>query len=319
MSDLISIITPVYNASKTINQCIQSVLKQSYSNWELVVIDDGSSDNSLKICKEYAFKDKRINIYSKDNSGTSRTRNYGIEKAHGEWITFLDADDRITEDYLNVITTYRNPEIIVCGLKRFGSSNIMEKPSKSGCYVIDSDLQKIWNKVDNSFVYFYIAGKIYRRDIIEKYHIRFDTNLFYSEDFCFFLEYISYIKKIQVLNNVGYLYYTDGISRDDKYQMNFDQFRTHYTKHDQLLKQLERRTGKLIAVRQSVMRRITGKFLYYLRSSKVKANIKNDVLKFSKWEYTTEALKYVYKDWKGSIKIFLYKYFPQILLLVHKF
>ncbi len=100
MNHLISIITPVYNVEKFIVETIESVLKQTYSNWELILVDDGSTDGSAKVCKEYALKDDRIKYLHKTNGGQASARNLGIKNAKGEYITFLDSDDLYFEDKL---------------------------------------------------------------------------------------------------------------------------------------------------------------------------------------------------------------------------
>ena len=93
MEDLVSIILPVYNAEKFLNKCVQSILNQTYKNFELLIINDGSKDNSLQICQELAKTDNRIRVFDKQNGGCSTARNMGIENASGEYFTFIDPDD----------------------------------------------------------------------------------------------------------------------------------------------------------------------------------------------------------------------------------
>lgn len=100
-SPLISIIVPVYNTEKHLDQCIQSVLAQTYTNWELLLINDGSTDSSGAICDRYAEQDPRILVFHKENGGVSSARNLGLDNAKGEWITFIDADDSVKPEYLN--------------------------------------------------------------------------------------------------------------------------------------------------------------------------------------------------------------------------
>ena len=90
---MISIIIPVYNSEVTLRRCLDSVISQSISDWELILIDDGSTDKSGEICEEYASKDKRIKVFYKKNGGVSSARNVGLDNAKGEWIAFVDADD----------------------------------------------------------------------------------------------------------------------------------------------------------------------------------------------------------------------------------
>ena len=102
MSDsLISIIVPVYNSEQTLHRCIDSILVQTYRNFELLLINDGSKDRSGEICDEYARKDSRIKVFHKENGGVSSARNVGLDNARGEWITFSDSDDAVTVEWLN--------------------------------------------------------------------------------------------------------------------------------------------------------------------------------------------------------------------------
>lgn len=102
MNPLISIIVPIYNAESTLNRCIDSIINQSFDDWELLLIDDGSKDQSGKICDEYATKDSRIKVFHKENGGVSSARNLGLDNALGKWITFIDSDDKIFDDIFSL-------------------------------------------------------------------------------------------------------------------------------------------------------------------------------------------------------------------------
>ena len=116
MRPLISIVIPVYNASHTIERCIKSVLSQTYPQFELIIIDDGSTDNSLAICKKIAMSDSRIIIQHQDNNGVSAARNLGIALCNGEWISWLDSDDYLGDHFLqDLITNTSNCDIIIGG------------------------------------------------------------------------------------------------------------------------------------------------------------------------------------------------------------
>ena len=102
-NQLISIVVPVYNVEEYLKQCLDSILDQTYRNWELILVNDGSTDSSGLICQEYAEKDARIRYYEKENGGLSDARNYGIEQAQGEYLTFVDSDDFLDASHLNVL------------------------------------------------------------------------------------------------------------------------------------------------------------------------------------------------------------------------
>ena len=100
MNELVSIIVPIYNVEKYLEKCIISLINQTYKNIEIILVNDGSPDNSLDICKKYQLKDERIVILDKSNGGLSDARNYGIERAKGKYITCVDSDDYVSNDYV---------------------------------------------------------------------------------------------------------------------------------------------------------------------------------------------------------------------------
>lgn len=128
MSSLISIILPAYNAESCIQSTIQSVLNQTYTDWELIVIDDGSTDNTVAICQQIQASDKRINIFSKPNGGPSSARNLGLQQVHGEYLMFLDADDQFAPNALEIaIQGIEGKELCVFGWKTYPDEKIRHK------------------------------------------------------------------------------------------------------------------------------------------------------------------------------------------------
>ena len=127
----ISIIVPIYNAEKTLEKCIESILKQTFKNFELILVNDGSTDKSLVICNRYSNKDKRIRIIDKKNEGTIPTRKRGIKESKSEYVTFIDADDWIRKDTLEIINleiNKNNPDVIVFNYYRvFNNFRIIKR------------------------------------------------------------------------------------------------------------------------------------------------------------------------------------------------
>ena len=117
---MVSVIIPIYNCEKYLNECISSVLGQTYKDFELILVDDGSTDNSLNICYEFAKKDSRIIVIHQENGGVSSARNKGLKNAKGEFITFVDSDDYVENDWLKMLLTAilaNNADVSICGIK----------------------------------------------------------------------------------------------------------------------------------------------------------------------------------------------------------
>lgn len=141
MNELISIIMPLYNTENYIDECIKSVLRQSYANWELIIVDDGSNDRSGDICEDYSKTDKRIKVYHQKNGGQSKARNLALEKSSGFYYMFLDSDDRLAdnaiENLYNVMITHK-ADICYGGIRLFGAGKNKEIYCCSQIGVLDS-------------------------------------------------------------------------------------------------------------------------------------------------------------------------------------
>lgn len=140
--ELISIIVPVYNVEKYLNRCVNSLINQTYKNIEILLIDDGSTDTSGEICDSYK-KDERIKVWHKKNGGLSETRNYGLDKALGNVVCFIDSDDYVTLDMIEKLYTLKNKynaDVVVCGMRKFYNDKETIKFSKEGdVYTYTSD------------------------------------------------------------------------------------------------------------------------------------------------------------------------------------
>lgn len=205
----ISIIIPVYNTERFLPHCIESILAQTYKNFELILINDGSSDNSGAICDLYANQDNRIRVIHKKNAGVSEARNTGIKKANGTWITFIDADDYINTNYLQSFENYLD--------------NISCISIHKGMYLeyINSnrrDFAGISATITGTISDYYsaeISGiidspcfKLFSLQIIKKYSLKFDKHLSYGEDLLFNQKYLLVpdITHINIIDYVGYHY-----------------------------------------------------------------------------------------------------------------
>jgi len=201
---LISIIVPIYNSSAYLEECIDSILSQTYTNFELYLINDGSTDNSGEIIDLYTKKDSRVKVIHKANSGVSDTRNIGIRSAQGEAICFIDSDDWIDDDYLEIfINNYSDHHtLLIQNINRNGK--VKEKYTYKN-YSLETELDALFT--DNQLLY---SGgpvaKFYSKAVISENQIFFNHEVAYGEDLIFFLDYIRHIKYIRFLNDAKYHY-----------------------------------------------------------------------------------------------------------------
>ena len=174
---LVSIIMPVYNKEKYIKRSIQSILNQTFTDFELIIVNDGSTDHSLEICE--SFHDSRITIISVINGGVSKARNIGLDNAKGEYITFIDSDDYV--DYLYLEKLYvKDEDMIIGGLTKVNTQYQKIEtllPQLSGSVFIKDLAHTFYQEQIDTGIYGFIASKIVRRKIIEDNHIRFDTKI----------------------------------------------------------------------------------------------------------------------------------------------
>lgn len=202
----ISIIVPVYNKSDTLKRCIESVLNQDYQNLELILVDDGSSDNSYEICLSYGEKDTRVKVFKKENGGVSSARNFGLKVASGEFIQFVDADDFLEKNMCSkLISSYfeNDFDVVVCSYKKHTDDKIKNKMS------LDFECESISQFKDKfAFLFENVLfnspwNKLYKR---EKINFLFDEDFSLGEDLLFNLEYFKTCKKVKIIKNCLYNY-----------------------------------------------------------------------------------------------------------------
>lgn len=223
---LISIIVPIYNSEKTIMRCIESIISQSYKNFEILLIDDGSTDNSFKICTSYSQKDKRIKSFHKKNEGVSSSRNYGLNIAQGEYITFIDSDDYVLEHYLEHLLS-KDSDLVICGFKDMPNPNGNETYLDEGIYNNKTIIGKFLSKEINSMLFKSVWCKLFKSEIIYSNKLTFNTNLFLGEDSIFVLQYLCFCTSISTIPNVDYMYYIPTSIK--KYTLNHENYRFSIT------------------------------------------------------------------------------------------
>lgn len=198
---MVSIIVPVYNKEKYLRDCVDSILQQTYKDFELILVDDGSKDSSWNIIKEYANKDKRVVPVHQENAGVSAARNAGLDRAQGKWICFVDADDYLPKDSIQIL---------------------IEHGEKSNADLVNGNAIKIDNgntqilfKIKNEIITGNVCERLvqnapwallFKRSLIVKYKIRFVRGLAYSEDNVFIVNYSLYASSIEFIDKNVYYY-----------------------------------------------------------------------------------------------------------------
>ena len=201
---MVSIIVPVYNGEKSIERCLRSIQNQSYTNIEVIVVNDGSTDHTEKVIKKYVEEDARFHYIKKDNTGVSDSRNIGMASAKGEYFQFVDGDDwlvkRATEEFVRTAQLYDCDMVIsdfyrVCGRKIMVKGHI-----DMGPVITRTKFAEYMMKAPANFYYGVLWNKFFKADIIRKFSLVCDTDLDWCEDFRFNLEYLQYVGNVGVID-----------------------------------------------------------------------------------------------------------------------
>lgn len=206
MEELVSIIVPVYNTSCYLEKCIESILNQKYNNFELIMVNDGSTDNSLEICKKYESLE---NVYVFDivNQGVSHARNYGLKNAKGKYVVFVDSDDAVSPFYISSLMSAQKAycnSLTVCGYTRDDADLFINNEENTPKYIrYDDTIRTI---LDNDHICGYLFNKIFDREIIIKNDIEFDERISLYEDLYFILEYSKCVDSVVYFESKIYFY-----------------------------------------------------------------------------------------------------------------
>ena len=183
--DLISIIIPIYNVEKYLEKCLNSVISQTYNNIEIILVNDGSKDKSKEICNNYAKRDNRIRVIHNENKGVSNARNTGIDIAKGKYITFIDADDYVDKNYVDVLYALcikNNADIAVCGVKDEDyAGNVINETNEMEIKLHKKEFLK--ELLNEKYFFSVCWAKLYKNNVID--NIRFNEDMKIGEDFEF--------------------------------------------------------------------------------------------------------------------------------------
>lgn len=226
ITGLVSIITPVYNAGAFLEKTIQSILKQDYTNWQLILIDDGSTDNSGDICDKFSGKDSRIITKHIRNSGVAKARNIGLGIADGEYITFCDSDDIVEPFFISLMVEKIHDEYVDLCIGSFyidinSSSELFSAPvlGKVEKHNFDIMLTNWYN-----IFWFTLCNKLFKQEIIKQHNLQFAEGLSMSEDALFVLQYMEKIDDMYCMED-GIYHYIQHLGSSLTHKFNKDRLR----------------------------------------------------------------------------------------------
>ena len=244
MRPMVSIIVPIYNAENYLRRCVDSILNQEYTDFELLLVNDGSTDASGDICEEYGDQDPRVIVIQKENTGVSDSRNRALDRARGKYLQFLDSDDWITPDATRLFVRAAEEygcDMVISDFYRVVGERLSTKGDIEEEGVLTREefaAHMMENPAD--FYYGVLWNKLYRRDIVEEHNLRMDTNINWCEDFMFNLEYIRYAKVFYALHAPIYYYVKRkgslasqgiNISKTVKMKLNVFEYYNNFYKH----------------------------------------------------------------------------------------
>lgn len=244
MRPMVSIIVPIYNAENYLRRCVDSILNQEYTDFELLLVNDGSTDASGDICEEYGDRDPRVIVIQKENTGVSDSRNRALDRAMGKYLQFLDSDDWITPDATRLFVRAAEEygcDMVISDFYRVVGERLSTKGDIEEEGVLTREefaAHMMENPAD--FYYGVLWNKLYRRDIVEEHNLRMDTDINWCEDFMFNLEYIRYAKVFYALHAPIYYYVKRkgslasqgiNISKTVKMKLNVFEYYNNFYKH----------------------------------------------------------------------------------------
>lgn len=310
--DKVSVVVPVYNKEKLLIRCIRSIEHQDYKNIELIVINDGSTDDSLNIIKEISKEYNNIKLINQKNKGVAVARNRGIEASSGKWITFVDADDYVEEDYISNLvmgTKYGFNDLVICGYKNIeGEKSVTNIPDAGE--LSKARVNELFSKRIFSFICT-VWAKLFNLELIKKNNIHFH-NLNLGEDTCFVFDFLRYVDHGCFANNTGYINCINegSLSHGDK-----DHLKDLLSMTDYITKCWNIPTGSkesqfllLRDIKIELSNKINNKSRFYADLDEIRSLIDISSLKYKLCEdYTDKILLFLLKHNANSFLFYSFK------------
>ena len=241
----VSIVVPVFNAEKYLSRCIDSIISQTFINFECILVDDGSTDSSLKICEHYSQSDDRIILIHQKNSGVSATRNKGIEIAKGRYVCFVDSDDYIKSNMYEELVSGINKsdtDVICCGYIENNKICTLTKED----FIFDKDnVIEVVHYLEMGQAFGIVYNKLYKKTILDNYKIRFFNSIKFGEDMLFSLNYFRHVKSALISSGYYYYYVHENLGSVTKHRVSFDECTFRFENVSNIFRELDNNNKSL--------------------------------------------------------------------------
>ena len=255
----ISIIIPVYNSEAFLGSCLSSIYHQTYPDFDCILVDDGSTDKSGEICDEWCELDSRFRVIHQTNKGVSQARNAALAQCDTQWVTFVDSDDWLNEDYLALMveetSKHPNVDIIISSCLTHYGDNISEYcvMHNSGCHKFGCQSQDVINELLVKYKIMAPWGKLYKKSIIDRYNILFPADISYGEDLIFNIAYFSCIEYFAIAQTAIYNYIVRDGSLSKKVK---DTWKTNYPQWVKLFDLLRAKNIESPIINETIFKRL---------------------------------------------------------------
>lgn len=272
----VSIIVPIYKAEKYLRCCLDSIRQQTFTDWECILVDDGSPDGSGDICDEYAHRDSRFRVFHKENGGVSSARNLGIDNSNGDFFCFFDADDLIPKDSLSALIALYSDDIdsTVGGFQILGTDNVtlFELKTQSTHRINFNEAIRDFYPNGSMDWQRYLWNRMFRAEAIHKYHIRFREDIYYKEDGLFLVEFLCKSQKdVVYVEEIVYRYRKSEGSATGQIGRVFNpRLYTNIKAHAQIVKTIKKSTNNRELVRLA-SKGMLNSYIWLLSTSNSKA------------------------------------------------
>lgn len=301
---LISVIVPIYNVEKYVLCCIESIINQSYKNLEIILINDGSIDSCGVLCDKYVSRDQRIKVIHKDNGGSSSARNLGLSVSTGDYITFVDSDDFLNEDYIFHLyngLVEKDADISLSNMIIYNENGYRKNINLEKTLVFSNKRDIYEYSISEKYFYLCTAGRLYKRQVI--INCRFDQEMTMSEDSKFFIDVLQNVSRIVVVPYNDY-YYRTRVNSSTKSEFIFSRWNQDFKWNNGLILNENDFDLKNILIRRYVRININCIINYDLKHEDYK-KLKKNINKYKK-----EFLKIAHK--RERIKYYCVYYFPKL-------